>query len=243
MDEVKPELTLRGNMTLRGKLSHLFWENKISLIIICSILLVLIMTLPNFGVLIAIVFVITALFIGKKEGSFKSIGFKTDLGWPKTIMLGALLGFVIQLLYSILFDPLIEQLTGTPIDLSNLDNMRGNFLIFLVWLAIGWIIGGFLEEVTFRGYMITRLTKVMGDKPAQLVLIIALTSVSFGIAHLYQDVSGMISTGSFAVIFGIIFIKTKYNLWVAVCTHGFANTVGIFLIYTSWDKILNGLFF
>jgi membrane protease YdiL (CAAX protease family) len=201
------------------------------------------MTLPNLGVLIAVLFVLIALFIGKKQDSFKSIGFIKQERWYYTIIRGMLLGVVIQLAFSIIFDPLIEKLTGTPIDLSNFDNMRGNLPLFFIWLVIGIGFGGFLEEITFRGYLITRLKLIIGDSPFSLIIILLLTSVSFGLAHLYQDWSGVISTGIFAFIFGVIFIQSKYNLWMPILTHSSANLVGLVLIYTNYDTVLNGLLF
>ena len=128
-----------------------------------------------------------------------------------------------------------------PIDLSNFEEMRGNFPNFIVWLIVGWVIGGFLEEFTFRGYLITRLVKIFGEGALSMTLAILLTSLAFGLAHSYQGASGMISTGSFALFFGYIFIKSRYNIWIPIMAHGFANTVGLFLIYTDLDKVLNGL--
>jgi membrane protease YdiL (CAAX protease family) len=199
--------------------------------------------LPNLGVLIAVLFVLIALLLGKKQGSFKFIGFVKQERWSYTLIKGMILGVVIQLAYSIIFDPLIEKLTGRPIDLSGFDSMRGNLPVFLLWLVIGIGFGGFLEEITFRGYLITRLKLIIGTSPLSLIIILLLTSVSFGLAHLYQDWSGVISTGSFAFIFGIIFIQSKYNLWMPILTHAFANVVGLALIYTNYDRILNGLLF
>ena len=221
----------------------LLWENKLSLAIIIAVLLACIMTLPNFGVLIAFVFVILALFTGIRRGSFKSIGFIRPEGWLKTLISGVFIGVAVQLSYSIVFDPLIERLTGIPIDLSNFNDMRCNLPLLVVWLAIGVGVGGFLEEMTFRGYMITRLKLVLGESPLSLVLILFLTSVSFGLAHLYQDWSGVISTGSIAFIFGIVFIRSNYNLWIPVLAHAFANVVGLSLIYSEYDIVLNKLIF
>jgi membrane protease YdiL (CAAX protease family) len=226
-----------------GKFSHLLWENKLSLGVIITILLLCIMTLPSIGVLLAALFVLIALFIGKKHGSFKSIGFLKQENWWYTIIRGLFFGVFIQLAFSIIFDPLIEKLTGTSIDLSNFDTMRGNLPLFFIWLAIGIGFGGFLEEITFRGYLITRLKLIIGDSPLSLFIILLLTSVSFGIAHLYQGWSGVISTGCFAFIFGVIFIQSKYNLWLPIFTHAFANVVGLGLIYSNYDTVLNGLLF
>ena len=116
-------------------------------------------------------------------------------------------------------------------------------MMLLIWLLIGIGFGGFLEEITFRGYLITRLRVILGESSLSLIFIVILTSASFGLAHLYQDWSGVISTGSFALIFGVIFIKSNYNLWLPILIHGTANIVGLILIYSNYDLILNRLLF
>jgi len=236
-------MTNNTGSTSLVRFSDLLWKNKLSLSIIITILLICIVALPNLGVLIAVLFVILALLIGIKQGSFRLIGFIRQERWSDTLIKGMILGVILQLAYSIIFDPFIEKLTGRPIDLSGFDSMRGNLPLFLLWLVIGIGFGGFLEEITFRGYLITRLKLIIGDSPLSLIIILLLTSVSFGLAHLYQDWSGVISTGSFAFIFGIIFIRSNYNLWMPILTHAFANVVGLFLIYSNYDRVLNGLLF
>lgn len=225
------------------KLSNLLWKNKVSLTIITSILLIAIIALPNIGILIAILYVFIALFIGKRQGSFKSIGFFKQEKWRFTIIKGMLWGVLLQLAFSIIIDPLIVKLTEIPIDVSSLDSMRGNLPIFIIYLIIGFGFGGFLEEITFRGYLITRLKILLGDNSISLIIILLLTSISFGLAHLYQNWSGVITTGGFAFIIGAIFIKSKYNLWIPILAHGFSNVVGLLLIYTNYDKVLHRLLF
>ena len=97
---------IENNLTPRMKLSNLFWENRISLIIICLLMLNASMFIPNAGVLFAIIVAFVAVFIGKKEGSFKAIGFLKQDSWGRTIFIGAMYGIILQLCYSIFIDPI-----------------------------------------------------------------------------------------------------------------------------------------
>ena len=65
-----------------------------------------------------------------------------------------------------------------------------------------------------------------------------ISSVLFGLAHWYQGKSGVLSTGIVGAVLGILFIASGFNLWLPILTHGFIDTVGLFLIYVNADKTL-----
>jgi membrane protease YdiL (CAAX protease family) len=211
--------------------------------LIAVVLLVLISAWPPFGVIIGFVFLLAALLLARRQGSFPEIGFRRPESWTRTILLGALIGVAIQLVFSIVVDPLLERLAGSPVDLSNLDGMRGHLANYLVMLAVGWVIGGFLEEMLFRGYLLGRIRRVLGDGPVATALAILLPALAFGLSHAYQDTAGMLSTGLIGALFGIAFVWYRGNLWLPILVHGFSNVAGITLIYTSLDKVLNQLLF
>lgn len=230
-----------SEITLRGKISALFWENKLSLAVVMAVLLTVVMALPVVGVLIAFACVLFALAIGLKDGSVGKFGFRRPGSWFQTVIFAFFMGAVIELCFQIFFNPFFESITGEPIDLSAFDPIRGNIAAWALGMLAGWGIGGVLEEMTFRGYLITRLKKLMGENSLSLIAIVMITSIPFGVAHLYQGWAGVLSTGCIAVIFGIIFIKSKYNLWLPILTHGFVNTVGLTLIYLDWDVCLRNM--
>jgi membrane protease YdiL (CAAX protease family) len=217
--------------------------NRKTIAWIALALLVLVSTLPNLGVIIGWLFLIVTLLVCVRQGSFAEIGFRRPMSWRRTLLQGLGIGVGLQLAFSILIDPLIERLTGIPLDLSSLDGMRGNLASYLVILALGWLVGGFLEEMLFRGYLLKRLQIVVGDSSRANAIAVMLPALAFGLAHSYQGASGMISTGLFGAILGVIFVSATGNLWLPVLVHGFSNTLGITLIYTNGDKVLSSLLF
>lgn len=228
-----------GNPVPKG-VSYYFWEHKVTLSILLLIAIGATSFIPN-GAVVAMLIALTSLIVALKRGSFRDIGFRKPDNWMKTIIIALILAVVIQSLYSILIDPLIEKLTGEPIDYDNFNDMRGNWLLFGLWLAIGWVIGGFVEEITFRGYMMTRIRRVVGENGAGTVIALFLTAIPFGLAHMYQGWSGVISTGSFGFIFGIIFVRNKFNIWLPIFVHGFVDMVGLTFIFLDIDRTLNSL--
>ena len=181
--------------------------------------------------------------LGIRQGSFAEIGFMRPKSWSRTLLLGLGLGTALQLSFVLVIDPVVEKLTGSMVDISMLDPMRGNLVNYLIMLAIGWVVGGFLEEMLFRGYLLKRLEIVFGDGALSVALAILLPAVAFGCAHSYQGPAGMISTGLMGLTLGVIFVWNGYNLWLPILVHGFVDMVGLTLIYLDVDRWLNQLLF
>ena len=229
--------------TLGRKIFEALFTNPKTIAVIAIVLLFLIGSLPNLGVIIGWAYLLIALLLGVRNGSFAEIGFRRPESWSRTVLLGLGLGVVIQLAYAVLVDPMLERLTGNAIDVSMLDGMRGHLVNYLIMLAVGWVIGGFLEEMLFRGYILKRVKLVLGEGPVAVAVAILLPAVAFGLAHAYQGPAGMISTGSIGFILGIIFVWNRYNLWLPIMVHGFIDVVGLTLIYLDVDTLLSRLFF
>ena len=194
------------------------------------------MLIAGFGALISIIIAIVALLVGLKNGSAKLIGLTRPKSWPMTILLGVVIGVALQMIFNILLDPLFELMTGSQLDLSNVDKVQGDFPRYLLWLGIGWIFGGFLEELSFRGYIITRIRFLLGGNAVGTTVAILASAIPFGMAHMYQDWAGVLSAGAMGICFAILFIGSRYNLWLLMLVHGFANTTDLTLIYLDLQR-------
>jgi membrane protease YdiL (CAAX protease family) len=95
-----------------------------------------------------------------------------------------------------------------------------------------------VEEIIFRGYVMGEIAELIGASEAALAVNVILSSVLFGLAHWYQGKSGALSTGIIGAVLGILFIASGFSLWLPILTHGFIDTIGLFLIYVNADKIL-----
>ena len=111
----------------------------------------------------------------------------------REIAIGVALGVAIAGLTWVAIDPLIEPITGTKVDFSAFKDVEGNILNTLILLAVGWVVGGFAEEVTHRGYVIGWGSRLLGEKWE--IPLLLLVSTAFGVAHLYQGLAGAISAG------------------------------------------------
>lgn len=194
---------------------------------------------PDAGILP--VFLSIPVILWLRGHRLRDIGLKRPLSWPRLLGTGLLIGLAAQLASLLLVNPLIEQFTRAPIDLSAFDSIRGNLKALLTLLAIVWAAAVFIEEIVFRGFLMTELKRLLGTSPAGLIVNLLLASTLFGLAHWYQGLSGMIVTGLIGLLLGYLFIRQNFNLWLPILVHGFLNTAGLIFIYLDADRYLDRL--
>lgn len=189
---------------------------------------------PGIGILGAIIIIL--LFLWARGDPLSQIGFAPPQNWFYTILMGLVLGLIIQLLSVILIEPFTEKITNSKHDHSLIDSVKGNWKVFLQWLLMVWILVAVLEEGIYRGYLMTELRDLMGLGIMALIINLLYSSVVFGLSHGYQGPSGMLSTGIVGVILGVVFVLSNFNLWLVIFTHGFIDTIGIGLIAVGGDE-------
>ena len=209
----------------------------IILILVAAIILITsFRRVPGIGVVNALA-IIVLLFWVRGDG-LVGLGFFLPESWTGTILLSFLLGVGIQLASTLFLEPFSDRVTKSTTDHSLFESLRGNLKNFLILLVSVWVLVSFLEEIIFRGYMMGDIAKLIGTSKPALAVNLVLTSVLFGLAHWYQGKSGALSTGIIGAVLGILFISSGFNLWLPILTHGFIDTIGLFLIYINTDKFL-----
>lgn len=220
-----------------------FWTGRTQITLLVGVSLGVTLAVPDTGALGAFAIAILAVLVARKQGSIRDIGMRQPSSWLRLLVTTLAFGFAFQLVSLVVFEPLLARVTGVAVDISVFDGVRGNFPGFLMLLAVGWIVGGFLEELTFRGFVAGRLFWLFGSSTAAAWAGITIAAVVFGLAHAYQGVSGMIVTGVTGFVLGTIYVLSRFNLWYAVFCHGFTNTAGILAIYLDIDRQLGTALF
>ncbi|NQX85379.1 MAG: CPBP family intramembrane metalloprotease [Flavobacteriaceae bacterium] len=150
----------------------------------------------------------------------------------KSLLLTALffIGFSI-------IDPIIEYYLG-DFDLSSVEDIRGNLIGYIVIMIIMWIFAAFGEEFLFRGYYMKALAELFGNSNISWVFSAIITSLYFGVSHIYQGVSGVVSVFIWSLTISLLFIKNRQNLLLLVLVHGFSDTIGLTLIYLNKEVFI-----
>jgi uncharacterized protein len=146
----------------------------------------------------------------------------------------------LQVLFVAVVEPLAERLTGVPHDHAVVDGVRGSWRAFGLWMLVVWLLVAPLEEVVFRGFLMTEIARLLGTSSWATAANVVLGGVVFGLAHGYQGRSGVLSTGVAGALLGAVFVASGFDLWLAILTHGFIDTVGIGLVALGVDKAVRG---
>ncbi|MFU8815303.1 MAG: CPBP family intramembrane glutamic endopeptidase [Pseudomonadales bacterium] len=169
----------------------------------------------------------------------QGIGWR-DLGFPNRMPLGRFLWLTLAVLIAtvvivnLILTPVMRWLGAPPVDVSMLAQLiEGDFRMYLLFLIpVGWVSAAFGEELLMRGFVLNRLTAVMGTSWA-----VVLQALLFSLGHAYQGVTGMVSVFVVGVLLAIVYLRANRNLWPAIAAHGLINTMSITLMYLGYTTM------
>ncbi|MEQ8241578.1 MAG: CPBP family intramembrane glutamic endopeptidase [Cyclobacteriaceae bacterium] len=173
-------------------------------LIILGILLFL--NVPYLPIVLSGVFIL--IYSAVRNGLGEELGFIRPADLSTTIGTAILMSIFVVGCSLFLFRPALEFVTGETINLGPFAQVEGNTKVLLVSLLASWIVGGFMEEIIFRGFFLSRIMKAVPSK-AGAFLGVAMTSALFGYLHDYQGITGQLLTGVLGAILGGIYVLNQ----------------------------------
>ena len=155
----------------------------------------------------------------------------------KTVLKSLLITLAFFIGFSIL-DPILQHYLG-DFDLSSIEDIRGNLAGYIAIMIVMWIFAAFGEEFLFRGYYMKSLAELLGNSNKAWLLSAIITSVYFGISHIYQGIVGVVSVFLWSLAISLLFNKNRKNLLLMVLIHGFGDTIGLTLIYLNKESFIS----
>ncbi len=167
-----------------------------------------------------------------------------NVGKKSTLLMWTVIALAITLVGGTLLSSLVSSLLGDSAVFTDpasaefmqnrFANVPGNLSVYFYWLVVSWVIGGFTEELLFRGFLLNRFEKVFSKTVYGLIFAILCQALIFGQLHMYyQGIEGFVVTGILAIVSGLIFIYSKRRLWPLIISHGLANSIGMTMIFLS----------
>lgn len=213
---------------------------KIKEIVFSLLAIALVVLIPHSGIIpIPFAYCIPVLlivwfFLKLHKENFASIGFGFSRFQPKALLVGTLTAL---LLFSFLtwgFFPLLEKIVDLPpAELGDFARIRGNTGFYIFLLAMGWIVGGFYEELVFHGFIFTRLEKLITGKYV-MPLAFLLSNLVFAMYHLQLGIEGVINAFIAGSVYHALMLYHKRNMWYAIFCHAVFDTIALTFLYAGY---------
>jgi uncharacterized protein len=164
---------------------------------------------------------------------WRDIGLSFPANWGRLLLIGIAAGIAMELLELFATQPLLVALTGKYPDLSDFHDLVGNVRLLLLLVAGSWIIAGVGEEVVWRGYILNRVADLLGRRRVGWTISIGIVSIVFGLAHSYQDWTGIIENSIDGALLALLYIACGRNLIAPIVAHGITDTLDSLLIFSG----------
>lgn len=116
------------------------------------------------------------------------------------------------------------------------DSVQGNLLVYLLWIGLSWLSGGFAEEMVFRGFLITWAARVFAGSRASPLIAVLFAALIFAAGHFYyQGIRGALVTGCIGLALGLLYLLFKRNLWPLIFAHALVNSLAFTALYADLD--------
>jgi hypothetical protein len=159
------------------------------------------------------------------------LGLTTDQ-WQSDALIGVFAGSVWALLELFALIPLTGGGQRSDV-IASLNLTAGNWGGVLGVIVAGWLVGGFSEEVFFRGYLIQSVRNLLrgGKWAAGLAALVSI--VWFALGHRYQGWAGVVDAGISGFSYAALFLW-RGRLTTPILAHGLFDMltiVGLFALY------------
>jgi membrane protease YdiL (CAAX protease family) len=183
---------------------------------------------------VPILFVIGLISLRVRDGGWGVIGLRRPVSWRRTVLIALAAAAARILLGQFVTDPLTAHYWPPSIAPSGVNEILGHGWVALRWLLLVWTFAAFGEEISYRGYLVTRAADVGARSKVSYWIAVLLVSVLFGYGHFYKGPSGMLDSGMAGLVLGVAYLLSGRNLWVCILAHGFIDTVMLVAVFFGW---------
>jgi uncharacterized protein len=175
---------------------------------------------------------VAVAFVWWRGPGWRALGLGRPVSLRRTVAISLGVGIGFQFVGTFGLEPLIARFTSGQLpDVSIFRSVRGNEGQLAYWVAISWSLAAVVEEVAYRGWILNRLAEVGRYSTVAWGIAVLLSSALFGAVHVYQGVSGVITTGVSGLVFASVYLWAGRDLWAAIGVHGVMDTTGFVLMY------------
>jgi membrane protease YdiL (CAAX protease family) len=180
--------------------------------------------------------VLGLLSIRLRDGRWSAMGFKRPASWRRIFLIALSAAALRILLGQFVIEPITGFFWPAPTAPALANEIAGNVKIALLALLLVWTFAAFGEEISYRGYLLTRAADIGERSTTAYWFGIMLVSILFGYGHYYKGLSGIVDSGFAGLILGAAYMLADRNLWASIFAHGFIDTFGVIDAFYGWSK-------
>jgi membrane protease YdiL (CAAX protease family) len=184
---------------------------------------------------VPILFVLGWISLRWRNGGWKAAGLTCPNSWWKTVAWAVGAAIVLQVGSELVVGPLASRVWPAPQRVSDvLESAALSWRQAFVTLLIIWTFAAFGEELSYRGYLLTRAADIFGRSKAAYFLAMVFVAILFGLAHYYKGPAGVLDSTYSGLVLGCAYLLSGRNLWAAILAHGISDTFALLVVFMGW---------
>jgi len=169
-------------------------------------------------------------YLRRQKKTLRDLGLKGNGLTARTLIVGILSALLWVGFNKWVYHPLITHFFVVE-PYTEYDFIRNNLSNLIITLIAAWIVGGFYEEVVFRGFIQTKIREWFIKSRHSFWLAGLLTSVLFGLYHWQQGIFGIVPSFLGGLLWTSLLWRYKGNLWYPIISHAIYDTIALTMIY------------
>lgn len=184
---------------------------------------VVVAVLTDWAIPAAVIVALAALSLLLRRRGPSSLGFhRVSRPWRLVAQMAV---FAVGWTLLAVLIPVTNHLSGTRQDVSAFADLEGDLGLLALYLSASWVLAAFCEEVAFRGYLLTRLTDVLGPGRLHSSPACSAPRCCSGCSTPNKASSGSSRRPWPGAVFCVLRYRCR-TLWASILAHGFDDTIG-----------------
>jgi len=134
----------------------------------------------------------------------------------------------LMLAYSPFADWMATKLFVAPPTLGAFRAIQGIEGQTLDRIVVAWLLGGFLEELVFRGIVLRAIELGLAPLAPHVIATsaaVVVAAIGAALVHWHEGPRAMVIIMQLSVLFGVLFVVSGHDLWAAMICHGSYDTI------------------
>ena len=169
-------------------------------------------------------------YLRRQKKTVRDPGLKRNGLTAHTFVVGIISALLLIAFNKWVYHPLITHFFVVE-PYTEYDFIRNKLTNLVITIVAAWIIGGFYEELIFRGFIQTTISEWFVKSRHSFWLAGLSTSVLFGLYHWQQGIFGIIPSFLGGLLWTLLLWRYKRNLWYPIISHAIFDTIALTMIY------------